>query len=87
MSGSKESITHFIVQRVTEETCGNQASENPTVLSCGGMYLPRPKLNPQDSRVIYHILSLANQNEPTKIFTGRRPINALFQILSKENMN
>jgi len=51
------------------------------------MYLPRPKATPQDSRVIYQVLTLANQNEPTKIFTNRLPLNALFQILAKEGMN
>lgn len=82
----RESITHFIVQRVTEETtCAQRA--NPTVLSCGGMYLSRPVAKAPFQKLQYNILNLANQKEPVKVFTGQRPLNMLMEILSKEILN
>ncbi len=82
----RESITHFIVQRVTEETTSAPRA-NPTVLSCGGMYLPRPKTKTPFQKISYDILNLANQSEPAKVFTGQRPLNMLMEALSKEILN
>ena len=87
MSGPFESITQFLIQRVVEETRDRRIMNNPTVLSCGGMYLPRPKFNFQNSILSYDVLSLANSDKPVKVVTGSHPVNALHQILFKESMN
>ena len=43
MSKEISSITKLILQRTSEEGQGFMDHKNPAVLSCGGMYLPRPK--------------------------------------------
>lgn len=58
--------------------------KNPTVLSCGGIYIPRRDI---DDRILYQIITTPNQNEPVKVVTGARPRNALNEVLLKESMN
>lgn len=87
MTRTVSSITQMILERAAEE--GRQAgvARHPTVLSCGGMYLPRTR-TPGPAPVNYHVLNLANENEPIKIYVGRRGnFNLLYQILAKEAMN
>lgn len=61
-------------------------SKHPMVLSCGGIYIPRPKpMGPNDE--IYKILNIANQKEPTKIVMGPIHLNLLQEVLHKESMN
>lgn len=79
------SITQLIFERTQEAQRGFLDHPNPTVLSCGGIYLPRRKTPP---RICYHVLNLANVKEPIKIYTGRRALtNALQEILAKEGLN
>lgn len=40
---------------------------NPTVLSCGGIYIPRKRTA---DKIIYQILNLANAQEPTSGSAG-----------------
>lgn len=78
----------MIIEQAAAEGQAFSFKKNPAVLSCGGMYLSRPKAQlPQ--RIVYHVLNLANQEEPTKIFTGRHHLlaNILHQALAKEAMN
>lgn len=87
MSRMISSMTRMILERAVEE--GKQAGVNrhPTVLSCGGMYLPRTRTS-VPGPVNYHVLNLANENEPIKIYVGRRAnFNLLYQVLAKEAMN
>ncbi|OGQ04462.1 MAG: hypothetical protein A2W61_03580 [Deltaproteobacteria bacterium RIFCSPLOWO2_01_44_7] len=87
MSKEISSITKLILQRTSEEGQGFMDHKNPAVLSCGGMYLPRPK-TALPPRVVYHVLNLANKQEPIKIYIGRRAItNLLHQVLAKEALN
>lgn len=79
------SITKLIFERTKEAEQGFLRSPNPTVLSCGGIYIPRRK---QVEKICYHILNLANIKEPIKIYTGRRNLtNRLQEILAKEGLN
>jgi len=82
----KESITHFIIHRMTEESHEEQ-SNAPKVLSCGGMYLSRPRNSASLKRLEYNVLNLANQKEPVKICTGKRWANPLYEMLHKEVLN
>lgn len=59
-------------------------SKNPTVLSCGGMYIPH---RDDACRVLYHIITTSRKDEPVKVVTGARPRNALHDILFKESLN
>lgn len=87
MSGPLKSISRFVVERATEESVRIPGSSNgPTVLSCGGLYLPKPKLN-SNLKVTYQILNLANEREPTKVLSNQRPVNVLQQVLAKESLN
>lgn len=87
MEHTKRSMTQFIAERVAEESFNLKLNENPTLLSCGGMFLPKPKANPSNARVRYHVVSVANKEEPTKVFSTRRNVNALNNVSMKSNMN
>lgn len=79
------SITELIFERAKEAEKGFVDHPSPTVLSCGGIYLPRRKI---PEKVNYHVLNLANVKEPIKIYTGRRALtNTLQEILAKEGLN
>ncbi|MBI4124722.1 MAG: hypothetical protein HY609_01215 [Deltaproteobacteria bacterium] len=79
------SITELIFERTKEAEQGFCQTQNPTVLSCGGIYIPR-RVDIQ--KIQYHILNLANTKEPIKIYTGRRNLtNRLQEILAKEGLN
>lgn len=83
MARLDEQQTTLIVEKV--EGVENPA-KNPTVLSCGGIFIPRPReMKPGDP--LYHILNVANANEPTKIVTGIVPQNLLQAVLQKESLN
>lgn len=87
MTQKISSMTRLILERTTEEGQWVSDARNPAVLSCGGMYLPRPKTQ-APPRVFYHVLNLANPKEPIKIFIGQqRMANLLHQALAKEAMN
>lgn len=87
MKKELSSITRLILERAAEESQFSSPTEQPAVLSCGGMYLPRtPQTEPLKTH--YHVLNLANEEEPIKVYVGRRRImNQLHQILIKEGMN
>lgn len=59
-------------------------SRNPTVLSCGGIFIPRPG---EERHLASHIITTSSRDEPVKIVTGVRPRNALYEVLLKESMN
>jgi hypothetical protein len=73
-----------ILHKVSEGRLGGLSSVNPVVLSCGGIYIPHQGAN---QRIIYHIITTANENTPVKVVTCIRPRNILQQLLSKESMN
>lgn len=81
------SITRLILERSVLESRQYHPANQPAVLSCGGMYLPRAKTT-TNNKIVFHVLNLANEKEPIKIYVGRRGLaNQLYQILAKEAMN
>ncbi len=49
MAKQEEEITNLVVENVPEEPMGGMNGNNPTVLSCGGIYVPRPRpFNPKE---------------------------------------
>lgn len=60
-------------------------SQNPTVLSCGGIYIPRT--SEEERRVLYHIITTQRKDEPVRVVGNFRPRNALHEILLRESMN
>lgn len=79
------SITQIIFERTKEAEKGFLDHPSPTVLSCGGIYIPRKKMS---DKVFYQILNLANIKEPIKIYTGRGKFtNRLQEVLAKESLN
>lgn len=84
MSSASNRLDGSVLQRVTEGRLGGLSSVNPVVLSCGGIYIPHQGAQ---QRIIYHILTTANENSPVKVVTGIKPRNILHELLSKESMN
>lgn len=79
------SITKYIFERTREAESDFVNHPNPTVLSCGGIYIPRRKTT---DKLIYQVLNLPNEAEPIKIYTGRRGVlNKLNEVLAKEVLN
>ncbi len=86
MAKQEEEITNLVVENVPEEPMGGMNGNNPTVLSCGGIYVPRPRpFNPKEE--YFKIINIANENEPTKIVGSSVAINLLQNVLHKESMN
>ena len=80
-------VTQLIIKKAQEEGQRVSVNQNPTVLSCGGMYLPRTKTT-FAPRIAYHVLNLANPEEPIKIYVGRRVVpNLLHEVLQKGTKN
>lgn len=76
----------LIVENVPNAGYEETPNHNPMVLSCGGIFIPRPKpMGPNDE--IYKILNVANSKEPTKVVSGSLPRNLLQDVLHKESMN
>lgn len=75
-----------IVKQVSTTSPEHLSTQNPTVLSCGGMYIPQRAVSstrlPQ-----YHILNVANDQESAKVVSGGGPRNILRQLMAKESMN
>lgn len=83
MAQAKEPIGEMILRRIfagSEEV----SAKHPTVLSCGGIYIPN---RVRRQRILYHILNTPSEQEPVKVVTGQRPRNRLFEVLMKESMN
>jgi len=79
-------MTDLVVEQTVEPGPMNLESKNPMVLSCGGIFIPRPRpLGPKDE--IYKILNIANEKEPTKVVAVSFPMNLLQEVLHKESMN
>ncbi len=86
MAKQEAEITNLVVENVPDESMGGLGRSNPTVLSCGGIYIPRPK--PFDPKEEYFkIINIANDKEPTKIVGSSVAINLLQNVLHKESMN
>jgi hypothetical protein len=86
MARMEEEMSELVVEQASEARLEGETGKNPTVLSCGGIFIPRPKpMGPNDE--IYKILNVANQKEPTKVVCGPMTLNLLQDVLHKESMN
>lgn len=75
-----------MAEQVAEVEIGELSTRNPTVLSCGGIYIPRPRpLGAKDE--FYKIINIANSQEPAKVVSGSIPMSILQTVLHKETMN
>ncbi len=86
MARTEQEMTELVVENVPEPNLGEIGTQNPMVLSCGGIFIPRPKpmgLNDE----IYKILNTPDTKEPTKLVSGSFHMNLLQEVLHKESMN
>lgn len=74
----------MIMERILDGSDLGAEHKNPTVISCGGIYIPHNKAR---ERVLYHIINTASGEEPVKVVSGYRPRNVLHEIMSKESKN
>jgi hypothetical protein len=74
----------MILQQVMCCASRGKVLSQPTVLSCGGMYIPHHGSREQ---VIYEIITTSCREEPVKVVSGARPHNILHEVLIKESLN
>ncbi len=78
--------TELIIERTVELSQGELSGAHPTVLSCGGIFVPRPRpINPLDP--LYHVLNTPNDGQPTKIVSALFTSNLLDEVSIKESAN
>lgn len=82
MGSTREPIGELILQKIFDPEERGEA--NPTVLSCGGIYIPH---RGSQERILFHIITTSSREEPVKVVTGARPRNVLYEVLLKESMN
>ncbi len=84
MASTFERCTEMIMRQVFEESRGELSSQNPMVLSCGGIYIPHPEAQ---SRILQEIIVTGNNKEPVKVIAGAARRNSLSSLLAKGAMN
>jgi hypothetical protein len=82
MGAARQPVGELILNQVFDPEQRDQAS--PTVLSCGGIYIPH---RGRQEEILYHIITTSSREEPVKVVTGARPRNVLYEVLLKESMN
>lgn len=83
---SNNESTNEIIERATAVSLGEAQSAHPMVLSCGGLFVPRPRrLNPRDP--LYVILHTPATEVPTKIVSACVSKGPLDVALGKERLN
>ncbi len=75
-------------QQILETAYGQKVgqegtTENPVVLSCGGIFIPQPRNRPFQ----YHVLNTANESSPAKVVGGAAYQNMLHLVMAKESSN
>jgi len=83
MTWEKRTIGSFIFGEVQDQE--GLLKKNSTVLSCGGIFIPRQKQ--EEQMALHHVLTTLSKKEPVKIVTGIRPRNFLHEVMIKESMN
>lgn len=84
MSILHETEAQQILETAYDQKAGQDGcTENPVVLSCGGIFIPQPRNSP----LKFHILNTANEGSPSKVVSGIIPKNMLHLVMAKENMN
>ncbi len=80
----RESCNDLILERTLEISQGNLGHGHPMVLSCGGIFVPRPRsINPHDP--LYHILYTPNDTTPAKIVSALIAHDILDVIMIKND--
>lgn len=83
---SNNESTNEIIERATAVSLGEAQSAHPMVLSCGGVFVPRPRrLNPRDP--LYVILHTPATEMSTKIVSACASKGLLDVAQSKERLN
>ncbi|PIR17965.1 MAG: hypothetical protein COV46_01890 [Deltaproteobacteria bacterium CG11_big_fil_rev_8_21_14_0_20_49_13] len=79
-------MQELVVEHTQDPGLDGVNTKNPTVLSCGGIFIPRPRPMGRNDE-LYKILNTTNKEEPTKLVTGSLTFNILQEVLHKESMN
>lgn len=85
MAANKNERNEIFVQNNLLSS-GAILSNDPVVLSCGGIYIPQSDRGKKKAPE-FHIINVLNEKEPTKVVSGTVPRNILKEILAKECMN
>lgn len=84
MSRVHETEAQQIIETAYSNRGGREGnSENPVILSCGGIFIPQPLNRP----IQYQVLNTANEESPSKVVSGIIPLNMLHLVMAKESMN
>jgi hypothetical protein len=84
MSRLHETEAQQILESAYDQKVGREgSSENPVVLSCGGIFIPQPR----DQSIQYHVLNTASEESSAKVVSGAVPQNMLQLVMAKESMN
>lgn len=82
----REQSTVFILERVMELAQGELQGGHPAVLSCGGIFVPRPRpISPMHP--LYHILNTPQSEQQSKVVSAIINQNILDEAIGKERMN
>ncbi len=84
MGQSQKTLSEVIIRQIYREDPPEGAKRNPTVLSCGGIYIPH---RARRNSPLYHILNTPSDTEPVKVVTGVKPRNVLYEVMQKESLN
>ncbi|MBI2344168.1 MAG: hypothetical protein HYV02_07560 [Deltaproteobacteria bacterium] len=75
-----------IIERAVAISHGELREQHPAIMSCGGIYLPRPR--PCQAQLpLFHILHTANDLQPSKIVSAIITSNVLDDVLCRECLN
>ncbi len=84
MKAQQGQLSEIIMRQVMMGYDLDEGSANPTVISCGGIYIPHQG---GQQRTIYHVINTPSESEPVKVVAGARPRNILREVMVKESMN
>lgn len=84
MAEARGHVGKTVIEHFFKGDFGELKSKDPTVLSCGGIYIPH---RGTQQRLLYHIINTPSDREPVKVVCGSRPKNVLHEVMLKESMN
>lgn len=80
----RESLSDMLVQRVLGQVEPSETNRNPTVLSCGGIFIPRRR---RSFDAPYEIITTPSKDEPVKVVVGSQLKSVLSELLFRESLN
>ncbi len=81
-----QDASEVILDRAIAVSEGEFEARHPAVMSCGGIYLPRPRaINPADP--LYHVLNTPAARRPAKVVSALLNKNVLDTVTGKESLN